>query len=166
MTNVALINRPARGADRWTDRLVRDFFGPTRDSAPTGHSGLTRVSGPPEWPAGGFNPAAEILKEDDDAVIRLELAGVDPEEDVTVEFDQDRLVISGERRDEHSTGDAAENGRTLREVRYGSFRRSFTLPAHVTGEAISASYQAGVLSVRVAGAYAGSQAQRIAIECK
>jgi HSP20 family protein len=48
-------------------------------------------------------------------------------------------------------------------VRYGSFRRSFALPAHVTADAISASYDAGVLSVRVAGAYTGSQAQRIAV---
>jgi HSP20 family molecular chaperone IbpA len=37
------------------------------------------------------------------------------------------------------------------------------LPAHTTGEAVSASYDAGVLTVRVAGAYAGAQAQRIAI---
>ena len=32
-----------------------------------------------------------------------------------------------------------------------------------TGEAIAASYDAGVLTVRVAGAYAGAAAQRIAI---
>jgi HSP20 family protein len=38
----------------------------------------------------------------------------------------------------------------------GSFRRSFQPPAHLTGEAVSASYNAGVLTVRVAGAYAGT----------
>ena len=36
----------------------------------------------------------------------------------------------------------------LREVRYGSFRRWFKPPAHVTSEAISASYDAGVLVKR------------------
>jgi HSP20 family molecular chaperone IbpA len=51
-------------------------------------------------------------------------------------------------------------------VRYGSFRRSFRLPTLVTGESISASYDAGVLTVRVAGAYKGAEAQRIAIEGK
>jgi HSP20 family molecular chaperone IbpA len=51
-------------------------------------------------------------------------------------------------------------------VRYGSFRRSFRLPTLVTGESISASYDAGVLTVRVAGAYKGAEAQRIAIESK
>jgi HSP20 family molecular chaperone IbpA len=68
-----------------------------------------------------------------------------------------------EHRDEHTD---EKDGRTLREIRYGSFRRSFQLPAHVTSEAIAASYDAGVLTVRVAGALkdpAGSQAQRIEI---
>ena len=108
----------------------------------------------------GFNPAAEIVKDGDDAVVRLELPGVDVEKDVNVEVDKGRLVIHGEHRDEHAE---ENNGRTLREIRYGSFRRSFQLPAHVTSEAIAASYDAGVLTVRVAGAYAGSAAQRIAI---
>jgi HSP20 family protein len=66
----------------------------------------------------------------------------------------------GERRDEHSQ---EKNGPTLREVRYGSFRRSFALPSHVGGDAVTATYEAGVLIVRVAGAYAGSEPQRIAI---
>jgi HSP20 family protein len=111
----------------------------------------------------GFSPAAEIAKDGDDAVVRVELPGVDVEKDVNVEVDRGQLVIRGERRDEHSE---EKDGRTLSEVRYGSFRRSFRLPAHVTGEAISASYDAGVLTVRVAGAYKGAEAQRIAIESK
>jgi HSP20 family protein len=111
----------------------------------------------------GFSPAAEVAKDGDDAVVRVELPGVDVEKDVNVEVDRGQLVIRGERRDEHSE---EKDGRTLSEVRYGSFRRSFRLPAHVTGEAISASYDAGVLTVRVAGAYKGAEAQRIAIESK
>ncbi|OBI32929.1 Hsp20/alpha crystallin family protein, partial [Mycobacterium sp. E2238] len=99
-------------------------------------------------------------KDGDDAIVRVELPGVDVEKDVNVEVDRGRLVIHGERRDEHAE---EKDGRTLREVRYGSFRRSFQLPAHVTGDAITASYDAGVLTVRVTGAYAGSQARRIEI---
>lgn len=140
MSNVALWSRPS-----WTvDQMLRDFFGPTASNEVTS----------------GFNPAAEVIKDGDDAVVRLELAGVDVEKDVKVELDAGRLVVSGERRDEHAEKAA---GRTLREVRYGSFQRSFAIPAHVTGEAISASYDAGVLTVRVKGAYAGSTAQRIPI---
>jgi HSP20 family molecular chaperone IbpA len=144
MSTLALRTRPAWDIDRW----VRDFFGPATAD---------------EWFAGAFTPAADIIKDGDDAVVRLELAGVDVDKDVTVELDGGRLVIRGERRDEHAE---QKDGRTLREVRYGSFRRSFKLPAHVTSDAISASYDKGVLSVRVAGVYKGAEAQRIAIESK
>lgn len=111
----------------------------------------------------GFTPAAEIVKDGEDAVVRLELPGVDVAKDVTVEVDRGHLVIHGERRDERTE---EQQNRTLREVRYGSFRRSFKLPAHVTSEAVSASYDAGVLTLRVAGAHKGAEAQRIAIESK
>ena len=43
-------------------------------------------------------------------------------------------------------------------------KRKFKLPAHVAGDAISASYDTGVLTVRVAGAHKGAEAQRIEIE--
>ena len=141
MSNLALWGRPAWDLDRW----VRDFFGPASAD---------------DWFRGGFTPSAEVVKDGDDAVVRVELPGVDVAKDVNVEVDNGRLTIHGERRDEHSEDN---DGRVLREVRYGSFRRSFALPSHVTADAVSASYDAGVLTVRVAGAYAGSQPKRIAI---
>ena len=144
MSNLALWSRPAWDTDRW----LRDFFGPAAAA---------------DWnnPAtSGFKPAAEIVKDGDDAVVRIELPGVDVDKAVNVEVDRGRLVIHGEHRDQRSE---EKEGRTLREIRYGSFRRSFQLPGHVTGDAITANYDAGVLTVRVAGAYADNQAQRIAI---
>jgi HSP20 family molecular chaperone IbpA len=144
MSNLTLWSRPARDTDRW----LREFFGPA--AAADGAKPVTS----------GFTPAAEVIKDGDDAVVRLELPGVDVEKDVNVEVEKGRLVIHGEHRDEHSE---EQNGRTLREIRYGSFRRAFQLPAHVTSEAIAASYDAGVLTVRVTGAHAGAQAQRIEI---
>jgi HSP20 family protein len=144
MTNLTLWSRPAWDTDRW----LRDFFGPAAAS---------------EWVkplTDGFSPAAEVVRDGADAVVRLELPGVDVEKDVTVELDRGRLVVHGERRDEHAE---QQDGRTLREVRYGSFRRTFQLPTHISSEALSASYDAGVLTVRVAGAYAGTAPQRIAI---
>src|SRR6201985_2854623 len=118
MSNLTLWSRPAWDVDRW----MRDFFGPAATA---------------DWAkpvAGGVSPAAEIVKDGEDAVVRLELPGVDVEKDVNVEVDHGRLVIYGERRDEHAED---KDGRTLREVRYGSFRRSFQLPAHLTSEAVS-----------------------------
>jgi HSP20 family protein len=138
MSNLTVWARPAWNLDRW----VNDFFGPA-----TAH----------DW---SFRPAAEIVKDGDDAVVRIELPGVDVEKDVHVEVDRGTLIIHGERRDDHSE---EKNGRTLREVRYGSFRRSFALPSHVSGDAVTASYDAGVLIVRVNGAYAGTEAKQIPI---
>ena len=106
-----------------------------------------------------FTPAAETVRDGEDAVVRLELPGVSTD-DIDVELTAGRLVIRGERRDERSEDN---DGRHLREIRYGSFERSFTLPAHVTADAISASYDAGVLSVRVAGVYAGTEPKKIAV---
>jgi HSP20 family molecular chaperone IbpA len=142
MSTLAIRPRSAWDIDRW----VRDFFGPATAD---------------DWFAGAFTPAADITRDGDDAVVSLELAGVDVEKDVTIEVENGRLVVQGERRDEHAEDNG---GRTLREVRYGSFRRSFKLPAHVTGDAVSASYDKGVLTVRVAGAYRGVEPQRIAVK--
>ncbi len=111
----------------------------------------------------GFVPAAEVTRDGDDAVVRLELPGLDPAKDVTVEVDRGRLVVHGERRDERTDKQDRRSLREVREVRYGAFRRSFALPGHVTADAISASYDAGVLSVRVSGAYKGSEARQIAV---
>ena len=142
------------------DALVRRSFGPvaTRPAA-------TRPadSGPAETRATSFTPAAEVTRDGDDAVVRLEVPGVDVENDVTVEVVEGRLVVSGERKDERTE---EHTGRRFSEVRYGSFRRAFRLPAHVAADAVSATYDAGVLSVRVAGAYAAPQrpeGRRIAV---
>lgn len=143
MSNVALWRRPAFD----TDRFVREFFGPATAG---------------EW-AAGINPAVEVDRDGEDAVIRVDLPGVDVAKDVTVEIDRGRLVIRGERRDERAE---EKQGRKVSEVRYGSFRRSFALPSHITGDAVSAGYESGVLTVRVAGAHKGAEAQRIEIESR
>lgn len=147
MSTLALRTRPTWDIDRW----VREFFGPATAD---------------DWFAGAFTPAVEIAKDGEDAVVRVELPGVDVEKDVNVEVEHGHLVIHGERRDERASGDPAKDVRYVREVRYGSFRRSFKLPAHVSGDAISASYDKGVLVVRVAGAHRDTAAKRIEIESK
>jgi len=117
------------------DNWLRDVFG---------------AAGANAWIDADFSPAAEVDRDGDDAVVRVELPGVDIDKDVNVEVENGQLVIHGERRDEHTED---KNGRTLHELRYGSFRRSFTLPSHVDSDAIAASYDKGVLTVRVTGAY-------------
>jgi len=135
------------------DNLVRAAFGPST------YTGIPRSlsSGPGSNP--GFSPAAEAHRDGEDAVIRLELPGVSTD-DVTVEVKDRHLVISGSRRDQR---EEQREGRRFSEFRYGSFTRSFRLAPNVTAEAVSASYDAGVLTVRVAGAYAQAEGHKIEI---
>lgn len=115
---------------------------------------------PAARPATGFAPAADVAREGDDLVARFDLPGIDPEQDVTVEVEGRKLVVRGERRD---TRDEESAGRRVREVRYGGFRRVVALGAPVDPSAVSAAYDAGVLTVRVAGAYAGTSPTRIEV---
>lgn len=156
-----------------TERLVRQLW--------------TRPSGAGVAPT-GFAPAADVYREGDDLVARFDLPGVNPERDVTVELEGRRLVVRGERRDqrvveapvarpsdeesddaeqaEASTDEAAEvapAGRRVREVRFGEFRRTVTLPKTAEADAVRASYDAGVLTVTVAGVFAGRAPQRIEV---
>jgi HSP20 family protein len=85
------------------------------------------------------------------------LPGVDIEKDVTVEVERGRLVLRGERRNEREDN---TDGVLVREVRYGSFRREFALPEGVTADGVEASYDAGVLEVRVHGVAKAVQAAK------
>jgi HSP20 family protein len=71
------------------------------------------------------------------------------------------LTISGERRAEEQR---EGSGYYVRERRYGSFRRSMTLPQGVDENSINARFDGGVLEVRVAGAAAVQEPKRIQIE--
>ena len=119
--------------DREFEELVRRGWG-------SGRSRSTSAT------TAGFVPAVEVVREGEDVVVRVELPGVDVERDVAIEVDKGTLVISGERRDERE--DAAD-GVLVRELRYGRFRREFALPPGTSPEQVEASYDAGLLDVRV-----------------
>jgi HSP20 family protein len=105
-------------------------------------------------------PAADVYREGEDLVARLDLPGVDPAADITVEVEGRKLVVRGERKDQRSE---ESEGRRISEVRFGSFRRVVTLPKTVDGDAVRASYDAGVLTVTVPGVFAGTTPQRIEV---
>jgi HSP20 family protein len=101
--------------------------------------------------ASGYVPAIDMLRDGGDVIVTLELPGVDIERDVEIEVAPRRLVISGERRSEHEMRQGEEPGPrvVVREQRYGAFRREFALPEHVKAEDVEASYDRGLLTVRV-----------------
>ncbi|GAB4085203.1 Hsp20/alpha crystallin family protein [Myceligenerans cantabricum] len=108
----------------------------------------------------GVRPAVDVYRDGEDLVARLDLPGVDPAADVTVEIEGRRLVVRGERKDQRTEG---AEGRRISEVRFGEFRRVVTLPRAVDGDAARASYDAGVLTVTVAGVFTGTTPQRIEV---
>ena len=108
----------------------------------------------------GPTPAADVYRDGEDLVARLDLPGIDPADDVTVEVEGRKLVVRGERKDQRSE---ESQGRRISEVRFGSFRRVVTLPKTVDADAVRASYDAGVLTVTVADVFAGTTPQRIEV---
>jgi len=134
------------------DELVRRTWG----SVPAG-SGEARGTA-------GYVPAIEMVADNGDVVITVELPGVDIK-DVEIEVTEGRLTVSGQRQDQVQTS-GGEGGKVLvREFRYGSFRREFALPAHVTPEDVAASYDKGLLQVRVRNvAKPEAQPRRIQIQ--
>lgn len=90
-------------------------------------------------------PAMDLVEEGDHYVLRADLPGVS-ESDVKVELEDNVLTISGERRSEH---EERKEGRYRVERATGVFSRALTLPEGVDPERIEASFEKGVLEVRV-----------------
>jgi HSP20 family protein len=76
----------------------------------------------------------------DRKVVRADLPGVDPTEDIRLEVEGHLLRLSAQRRQEKH-----EKART--EIRYGAFQRILTLPPGTAAEDVVATYKDGVLTV-------------------
>jgi HSP20 family protein len=102
----------------------------------------------------------DVLTRDDDLVIRAELPGV-KQDDVDITLQNGVLTISGE----HKVDEEEERGGYhVRERRYGSFRRSMTLPEGTDESKVHARFEDGVLEVTVEGAAIERAPKRIEIE--
>lgn len=131
--------------------LLRDEFFGDRDFEalqPWGFAPLTRA--PSE--AARFNPAVDIVEQDDAYLVKAELPGVAPE-NIDVQVENDVLTVRGERKHE---SEQTRGGYRRVERSYGSFSRSFVLPKGTHVEAIEAQVESGVLTVTVPKAVATS----------
>ena len=90
-------------------------------------------------------PAMDLVETDDDFVLRADLPGLS-ENDVNIELEDNVLTISGERKAEH---EERKEGYYRVERASGQFTRSLTLPEGVDPDAVKASFDRGVLEVRV-----------------
>ncbi len=95
--------------------------------------------------ASAWVPTTDILAAGDDLVIRVELAGVDPD-DVDIRLTHGLLTVSGTR----SPGTSDEGADFyIRERFYGEFRRVITLPEGTTADQITAAFDDGMVEITV-----------------
>jgi len=115
--------------DNLFSRFFEDPFG--------GTYGMTRQM--------AWAPLLDVSETDDEIQVSAEIPGIDPKEfDIAVTGNV--LTISGEKKEESEE----RKGNVFRsERRFGSFRRSITLPDTVDTEKVSADYDRGVLTVHL-----------------
>ena len=90
-------------------------------------------------------PAMDLVETDEHFVLRADLPGL-TQEDVSIELEDNVLTVSGERKSEHED---RREGYYRVERAFGSFARSLTLPEGVDPDAVAASFDKGVLEVRI-----------------
>src|SRR6188472_222382 len=90
-------------------------------------------------------PPMDLVETDEHFVLRADLPGL-AEGDVSIEVEDNVLTVSGERKAEHET---TKEGYHRVERAFGSFSRSLTLPDGVDAESVTASFDRGVLEIRI-----------------
>jgi HSP20 family protein len=132
--------RPSRGLSVFEqmDRLFEDFFG--RRFGPWWPS--------IRWPEARLfetemSPSLDIFEDKNDVVVKAELPGMG-KDDVNVNVTENTITISGEKKKEEKV----EKKDYYRfERSFGSFSRSFHLPAEVQTDKVKATFKNGVLEI-------------------
>lgn len=125
---------PLREMQKQIDRLDRLFEEFTPFGA-TAELGLT----------GAVHPRCDMTEDNSNYFLRFEMPGI-PKDQIKVELSNNILVVSAERKEEKKK---EEERKYYSEFSYGSYYRSMTLPTQVDEKKIEASYENGVLSVRI-----------------
>jgi HSP20 family protein len=121
-----------------------------------------------EYPSAVWRPVVDIHEDENSFIIDAELPGLS-KDDVKINFQDDTMTISGERRytreERQANGNGAVNGNggTPENARqanggrpssvhrmervYGKFIRSFTFPKKVSADGIRATFENGVLTI-------------------
>lgn len=124
---------PFRDFQRQMNRLFDDFFG---------EFPLAGRDAEPDWTSAAFMPRVDVSETDTQVKVTAELPGMD-EKDVSVELQEDVLVLHGEKK-----SDQEESGKNWlrREQTYGAFHRAIALPAGVEPDQAKAQFKKGVLT--------------------
>jgi HSP20 family protein len=93
----------------------------------------------------GYRPQVDVYRSEDPPTltVQIELPGVDPD-DVRLVASSQALLIAGERRRPKDCGHYQQL-----EIDYGPFQRQITLAEDVDPEGSNATYERGILTVRL-----------------
>ncbi len=108
----------------------------------------------------GYRPEVDVYRTDDppSLTVLVELPDVDPDE-VQVVASPRALLIAGERRRPRDCGHYQQM-----EIDYGPFQRQVTLAEDVDPEAATATYERGILTIRLPIAPKPAPRESISIE--
>jgi HSP20 family protein len=120
------------------EKRMRKFF-EDFDAPFTGEWGLKNWN----FNSNVFTPRVDVTEDNENLYVHAEIPGVE-KKDLKLNVSGDVLTISGEKKTEQR--DEKKNYYRV-ERNYGSFSRSFTLPAEVIVDKISADYKDGVLTI-------------------
>ncbi len=91
-----------------------------------------------------FAMPLDVVRRENDVTLRLDVPGMDREQ-IEVSVDRGILTIRGKRQEERTENDKF----FVRERRMGTFTRRLRLPETLNADAVEASYDNGVLEVRI-----------------
>ena len=92
-----------------------------------------------------WRPAVDIYEAENEIVLKAELPGI-TKKDVSVEIKDNVLTLKGERFPE---AEINEEKYYRKEICFGTFERSFTLQERIQPEQIKATFNNGVLTVKI-----------------
>lgn len=92
-----------------------------------------------------FSPSCNVKETAKEYLVQFDIPGI-KKEDVKIELDNNRLTVSGERKEKKEEKDSKS---FFSESFYGSFMRSFALPKTVDEAKVDASYEDGVLTIKI-----------------
>ena len=90
-------------------------------------------------------PSLDVWETESEVVYAFDLPGI-PQDKISIEVKEDTLTVTAERE---KTEESSDEGFYRYERRYGTFARAVGLPPGVDQDHISASYDNGVLEIRV-----------------
>lgn len=94
---------------------------------------------------GIWQPSVDIYETADAIVIKAEVPGVD-QKDIDVRIEENTLILRGERKHE---GEVKKENYHRIERYFGTFQRSFSLPATIDQEKVAAICEKGVLTIHL-----------------